>query len=63
MPVPECATRHCIIEARLASDGEDAVPLDRTEAQTASVTMFLPPNVPTTIRVLSTKAELLRTIP
>jgi hypothetical protein len=61
--IPECATRLCIIEARLASDGVDAVPLDRMEAQTASVTMFLPPNVPTTIRVLSTKAELLRTIP
>jgi hypothetical protein len=60
--VPECAARQCIVEARLATDGDDAVPIDRTEARAGSVTLFLPPDQRTRIRVLSNTAELLRTV-
>jgi len=60
--VPECAARQCIIEARLASDGEDAVPIDRTEARTSSVTLYLPPDQRVKIRVMSTTNEVLRDV-
>jgi hypothetical protein len=60
--VPECASRQCIVEVLLASDGDDAVPLDRTEARAASVTVFLPAGRRVKIRVLDTNAQVLRTI-
>jgi hypothetical protein len=60
--VPECAARQCIIEARLASDGADAVPIDRTEARTGSVMLYLPPDQRVKIRVLSTTNEVLRDV-
>lgn len=62
LALPECATRHCIVEARLASDVDDAVPLDRTEARGASVTLFLPPDQRTRVHVLSTDGSVIRTI-
>ena len=60
--VPECGTRPCIVEARLATDGDEAVPIDRTEARASTVTLFLPPGQRTRILVLSTAAEVLRTV-
>jgi hypothetical protein len=62
LAVPECATRQCIVEARLASDGDDAVPLDRTETTTGSVTLFLPTGQSVRVHVRSNTGEVLRTV-
>jgi len=61
VPVPECAKRPCVVEVRLVSDPDDAVPLDRTEAREATVRLFLPLRDPVRIRLYSPSHEVLRT--
>lgn len=59
VPVPECASQSCIVEARLPSDRDDAVPLDRTEAHEATVRLFLPTEGRVRIRVMAPTGERL----
>lgn len=59
--VPECASRPCVVEVRLAEDPDDAVPLDRTEAHAATVRLFLPPRQRVRVRLMAPSGELLRT--
>jgi hypothetical protein len=58
---PGCASRPCIVEARLLNDPGDAVPLDRTEAHEDVVCLFLPANERVRIRVMAPTGVLLKT--
>jgi hypothetical protein len=60
--VPECASRPCIIEARLEGDPDNAVPLDRTETREETVRLFLPADGRVRLRVLEPTGALLRTL-
>jgi hypothetical protein len=51
--VPECATRACVVEARLAAEPDEAVAADRAEAvRTAQVRLWLPPGTALRVRVV-----------
>jgi hypothetical protein len=58
--VPECATRHCIVEVRLAGESDAAVALDRTEVRGDTARLFIPRHSRARIQVLTPAAEVLR---
>jgi hypothetical protein len=61
LEVPECRNQWCYVEARVANEPADAIPLDKTEAEEiAAVRLFLPPGVTVDVRVLDESGELLR---
>lgn len=61
VPVPECVSQRCVVEARLPDDPDDAVPLDRAEARDATVRLFLPLTGRVRIQVFAPTLALLRT--
>jgi hypothetical protein len=60
--VPECRNRRCYVEARVASEPPDAIPLDRAEVIDAeTVRLFLPPGETIVLSVFAESGEPLRT--
>jgi hypothetical protein len=58
--VPECANRHCVIAAHIASEPDSATVLDRAEAErVGQVTLFLP-NSPVRLTLYAASGERLR---
>lgn len=60
--VPECETQRCLVEARVASEPDSAVVLDRVEVLRRSIArLYLPERIPVRVSVLAADGRVLRT--